>query len=123
MAIKDISGFQQTLGNADARGWSRSVDNDFGSKFNIETGLGTHGTPGTGEGAKTFGEFLQDSIGKVNALQNDANVAMEKLASGESQNLHETLLAVEKAEIAFKTMNQIRTKVIDAYREIMKMQI
>jgi flagellar hook-basal body complex protein FliE len=125
MSIKDIAGFQQTLGNADARGWSRSVDNDFGSKFNIETpGVGgTNEVGGAGEAGKTFGEFLQDSIGKVNSLQQDANVAMEKLASGESQNLHETLLAVEKADIAFRTMNQVRTKVIDAYREIMKMQI
>lgn len=120
MSIKDITSFQKTLGNADAKGWSRSVDNDFDSgKFNIE------GAPSVGEtgGAKSFGDFLQDSIGKVNSLQNEANVAMEKLASGESQNLHETLLAVEKADIAFRTMNQVRTKVIDAYREIMKMQI
>jgi len=117
MAIKDIGNFQQTLGTANARGWSRSVDNDSpGSNFNIES-------PENTSGAKTFGEFLQDSIGKVNAVQQEANVAMEKLASGESQNLHETLLAVEKADIAFRTMNQIRTKVLDAYREIMKMQI
>lgn len=119
MSIKDIAGFQKTLGNADARGWSRSVDNDFAGNLNIEGGPSVGGT----EGAKSFGDFLQDSIGKVNALQSEANVAMEKLASGESQNLHETLLAVEKADIAFRTMNQVRTKVIDAYREIMKMQI
>jgi flagellar hook-basal body complex protein FliE len=118
MSIKDISSFQKTLGNADAQGWSRSVDNHFGGKFNLET----PGVGGTGD-AKSFGEFLSDSIGKVNAMQTEANVAMEKLASGESQNLHETLLAVEKADIAFRTMNQVRTKVIDAYREIMKMQI
>ena len=120
MSIKDISGFQKTLGNADARGWSRSVDNDSASNFNIESPGGLEGAEG---GGKTFGEFLQDSIGKVNALQQEANVSMEKLASGESQNLHETLLAVEKADIAFRTMNQVRTKVIDAYKEIMKMQI
>lgn len=115
MAIKDIGNFQQTLGTGNARGWTRGVDNDL--KINTEIG-------GAGEAdGRTFGEFLSESIGKVNSLQQDANVAMEKIASGESQNLHETLLAVEKAEIAFKTMNQIRTKVIDAYREIMKMQI
>jgi flagellar hook-basal body complex protein FliE len=119
MAIKDITSFQQTLGNADSRGWSRKVDNDFGSQFGIET----PGVGGANEGGKTFGEFLQDSIGKVNSIQKEANVAMEKLASGESQNLHETLLAVEKADIAFRTMNQVRTKVLDAYRDIMKMQI
>lgn len=120
MSIKDLGSFNQTLGNADARGWSRSVDNNnnLGSQFNIET----PGVSETGD-TKSFGDFLQDSIGKVNSLQQDANVAMEKLASGESQNLHETLLAVEKADMAFRTMNQVRTKVIDAYREIMKMQI
>lgn len=118
MAIKDIGGFQQTLGTGDARGWSREVDNNskINSEFNIDA-------PGEVGGSKSFGDFLSESIGKVNALQNDANVSMEKLASGESQNLHETLLAVEKADIAFRTMNQVRTKVIDAYKEIMKMQI
>lgn len=116
MAIKDIGSFQQTLGKADAKGWSRSVDN-----FDIETGKGFDIEET--KGGQTFGEMLSASIGKVNAMQTEANVAMEKLASGESQNLHETLLAVEKAEIAFKTMNQVRSKVIEAYREIMKMQI
>jgi flagellar hook-basal body complex protein FliE len=116
MAIKDISGFQQTLGTGETRGWTRSVDQDSPGGFDINS-------TDKAEGAKTFGEFLQDSIGKVNDIQKEANVAMEKLASGESQNLHETLLAVEKADIAFRTMNQVRTKVLDAYREIMKMQI
>lgn len=119
MAIKDITGFHQTLGNADARGWSRKVDNDFAGNFDIKA----PGLEGGGEADKTFGQFLTESLGKVNSLQQEANVAMEKLASGESQNLHETLLAVEKADIAFRTMNQVRTKVLDAYREIMKMQI
>lgn len=119
MSIKDIGSFQQTLGNADAKGWSRKVDND-GINFDIKA-PGLEG--GDVETGKSFGDFLADSLGKVNSLQKEANVAMEKLASGESQNMHETLLAVEKAEIAFKMMNQVRSKVIDAYREIMKMQI
>lgn len=118
MAIKDITSFQNTLGKADAQGWSRKVDNN--NKFEIE---GFDKAMGETGDARSFGEFLNESIGKVNSLQHDANIAMEKLASGESQNLQETLLAVEKAEIAFKTMNQVRTKVIEAYREIMKMQI
>ncbi len=124
MAISDISSFQKVLDSGNARGWTREVNNDFGSRFGIETpgvaGAENPAAPGT---TKTFGEFLQDSISQVNNLQVEANTAMEKLASGESQNLHETLLAVEKADIAFRTMNQVRTKVIDAYREIMRMQI
>ena len=124
MAISDITSFQKVLDSGNARGWSREVNNDFGSRFAIETpGVGgLEATPGAGN-VKSFGEFLQDSISQVNNLQVEANTAMEKLASGESQNLHETLLSVEKADIAFRTMNQVRTKVIDAYREIMRMQI
>lgn len=120
MAIKDIGSFQQTLGSSDAKGWSRKVDiSEMGQGFDLPL----KGVEDNEPIGKSFGEFLSESIGKVNSLQQDANMAMEKLASGESQNLHETLMAVEKAEIAFKTMNQVRTKVIDAYREIMKMQI
>lgn len=124
MAISDISSFQKVLDSGNARGWTGEVNNDFGSKFSLETpGVsGAEGISGPGE-VKSFGEFLQDSISKVNNLQVEANTAMEKLASGESQNLHETLLAVENADIAFRTMNQVRSKVIDAYREIMRMQI
>ena len=51
-------------------------------------------------------------------MQTEANTAIKRLASGESKNIHETMLAVEKADIAFKTMNQIRGKIIDAYKEI-----
>ncbi|HLW56302.1 MAG TPA: flagellar hook-basal body complex protein FliE [Bacteriovoracaceae bacterium] len=124
MAISDITSFQKVLDTGNARGWTREVNNDFGSKFAIET-PGVAGAPDIQEpgASKTFGEFLQASISQVNNLQIEANTAMEKLASGESQNLHETLLAVEKADIAFRTMNQVRSKVIDAYREIMRMQI
>lgn len=75
------------------------------------------------EVTKSFGEFLSESINDVNNLQKHANEAIEKLVSGRSKNIHETMLAVEKANIAFRTMNQIRLKVIDAYKEIIKMQV
>ena len=72
---------------------------------------------------QSFTEILGNSIAKINSMQKEADVAVQKLVTGESKNIHETLLAVEQAEIAFKTMNQIRSKVIDAYKEIMRMQI
>ncbi len=117
--IKNLSQLDATLGRADAGGWSSKVGNNIQDQFNHLEMPGVEKSSDT----KTFGDFLQDSIGKVNAMQNDADVAMQKLASGESKDLHETLLAVEKAEISFKAMNQVRSKVIDAYKEIMRMQI
>lgn len=120
MSIQTFGQMQNTLKNYDVSGWSKSVE--FGKKMDFGKELGGVSS-GEEAGSKTFGDFLMDSIGKVNQAQVDADVMVQKLASGESQNLHETLLAVEKADIAFKTMNQVRAKVIDAYKEIMRMQV
>src|SRR5690554_3946396 len=109
MSIQTFSQMQNTLKSYDVDNWSKSVE--FGSKMDFTQELGDLAAPESG-GSKSFGDFLMDSISKVNQAQVDADVAVQKLASGESQNLHETLLAVEKADIAFKTMNQIRSKVI-----------
>lgn len=119
MAIKSFGEMQNTLSTYDMKNWSKSVELGNRIDFGNENG----GVDSLKEGGKTFGEFLLDSISHVNKVQQDADIAVQKLASGESKNLHETLLAVEKADIAFKTMNQVRSKVIDAYREIMRMQV
>lgn len=112
--IKTIGEMQNTLSNYKVDSWAKNVELGNKTQFgNLEET----------QKSKTFGDFLAQSIGNVNEMQKSADVAVQELASGKSQNLHETLLAVEKADIAFKTMNQIRTKVIDAYKEIMRMQI
>ena len=79
----------------------------------------TQTRPGEGE----FADTLKNAIGEVNRLQKDANVKMQKLASGESNNIPDVMIATEKADIAFKLMVQVRNKVINAYNEIMKMQV
>lgn len=120
MSIQTFGQMQNTLKNYDVNNWSKSVE--FGKKMDFNKGFEGIES-GDGVQGKSFGDFLVDSISKVNKAQVDADIAVQKLASGESQNLHETLLAVEKADIAFKTMNQVRSKVIDAYKEIMRMQV
>jgi flagellar hook-basal body complex protein FliE len=119
MPLKNISEMTQSLNNYDARSWSKKVDLE-----GINSGdLAPKEASKTGSGSQSFAEFLATSLSEVNKLQQDANIAMEKLASGQTTNLHETMLAVEKADLAFRTMNQVRNKVISAYQEIMKMQI
>ncbi|MBN22282.1 MAG: flagellar hook-basal body complex protein FliE [Bdellovibrionaceae bacterium] len=75
------------------------------------------------ETGKSFGDLLSESIEKVNIHQKDADAAIEKLVSGRTKNVHETMLAVEKAEVSLKLMTQVRNKVLEAYREIMRMQV
>ncbi len=70
-----------------------------------------------------FNDTLINSIKEANTLQIKAQTAMENLATGRSQNIHETLLAIEQAEIAFKMVTQVRNKVMAAYQEIMRMVV
>ncbi len=121
MAIQNIAGMKRVLDSYDAKSWTKPAELDF-EKKNFELKDAPSLDQKT-EAPQSFGDFLANSVSEVNNLQVKANTEVEKLATGESKNIHETLLAVEQAEIAFKTMNQIRQKVIDAYREIMKMQV
>lgn len=122
MPVQDIGSMNSILKNFDAKDWASSAKFNEVESLNFdELKSDLYGAKPTEK--KSFGEMLTDSLAQVNSLQHDANIAVQKLATGESKNLHETMLAVEQAEIAFKTMNQIRLKVIDAYKEVMRMQI
>jgi flagellar hook-basal body complex protein FliE len=74
-------------------------------------------------GGGTFADILKNSFQQVNEHQLQADQAIRELVSGRSKNIHETLLAVERADSSLKLMMQVRNKVLDAYREIMRMQV
>ena len=74
------------------------------------------------EGA-SFGEILKDAVHEVDALQKQADESIEKLATGQSGSIHETLIAMQRAELSMRTLIAIRSKVITAYQEIMRMQV
>ncbi|MBK7258313.1 MAG: flagellar hook-basal body complex protein FliE [Ignavibacteriae bacterium] len=71
----------------------------------------------------SFGETLQRAITDVNSLQNEAGKAVDKMVTGEAVDLHEVMIAVEKARTSFDLLMEIRNKTMDAYREIMRMQV
>ncbi len=71
----------------------------------------------------SFGGMLKGAIGEVNQLQNKADASIEQLIAGESKNLHETMIAMEKADISFRLMMEVRNKIIEAYQEVMRMQV
>jgi flagellar hook-basal body complex protein FliE len=75
------------------------------------------------EGGGSFMETLKTAINKVNEVQMEADVKAQQLATGKTDNVAEVMIATEKADIALKLMMQVRNKIIDAYQEIMKMQV
>lgn len=79
---------------------------------------GSTPTPGS-----SFADTLRKSIDEVSRLQQDASKAVEDLATGRTENMTGVMTAVEKSELAFKTLLAIRAKLMDAYEEIKNVQI
>lgn len=87
---------------------------------NFATGLNK--LDGGGDG-KSFADTLKDAVGTVNTLQKASDAKMQELATGKTSNIPEVMMAAEKADIALRMMVQVRNKIIEAYQEVMKMQV
>jgi flagellar hook-basal body complex protein FliE len=74
-------------------------------------------------GKASFGEVLKDSLAQVDQLQHEADHAIRDLAAGGTTTLHDTMLALEKAELSFRLMMQVRNKIVEAYQEVLRMQV
>jgi flagellar hook-basal body complex protein FliE len=71
----------------------------------------------------SFADFLNNAVSDVNKLQLDSEQLNEALAMGKTDNIHQVMIASEKAEIALQFTMQIRNKILDAYQDIMRMPI
>ncbi len=71
----------------------------------------------------SFTETVKKAIASVNELQSDADEMARKLATGELEDVHQAVLAMNKAKLAFDFTLAVRTKVLEAYQEIMRMQV
>jgi flagellar hook-basal body complex protein FliE len=72
---------------------------------------------------KAFSAFLKDALNKVNEQQVQADQLTEKLVKGENVDLHQVMIAAQKASISLQLALEVRNKVIEAYQEMMRMQI
>ncbi len=72
---------------------------------------------------KSFDKMLKDAIGEVNEQQVQGYKAMEGIATGKVTNLQEAVQQIEEAELSLKLALETKNKAINAYKEIMKMQI
>jgi len=75
--------------------------------------------PAQGE---SFMDALKGSLGKVNDMQNQRASMVESFAAGKDQNVHELMIALQKAGLAMNMTSAVRGKVLAAYQELTKMQ-
>ena len=91
-------------------------------KFSKEIQNKTEGPSDSKSGA-SFMEHLKESISEVNESQRSADKMAADLATGKTQNIHETMLASTQSELSFNFMVQVRNKVLEAYQEVMRMPV
>jgi flagellar hook-basal body complex protein FliE len=84
--------------------------------------VGSAGNVGSAE-TSGFLDSLKSAIGKVNDAKIEAGRAVDALMTGESQDLHRTMVALQEADVSFQLMMQIRNKLVAAYEDIQRMQI
>ncbi len=72
---------------------------------------------------KSFLDYVKDSINEVDQAQKSSDKMTTNLATGANENIHETMLALSKAELSFNLMVQVRNKALEAYQEVMRMPV
>ncbi len=78
---------------------------------------------GATSGGDAFRDVLAGAIQSVEGFGQQATASVERFLSGEGEELHTTIMASQRAELAFELFLQARNKVVSAYQEIMRMQM
>ena len=84
--------------------------------------VGFESAGGVGTGEKTFGQQLESTISDVDLQQQDAEYKVSSMLAGGGTEVHDAMIAVQKADLSFQLMLQVRNKVVQAYQEIERMQ-
>ena len=71
----------------------------------------------------SFADMLKSMVSETDQQQKNADLTMQQLHTGGEKNLHEAMISMEKADISMRYMIQVRNKAIEAYQEIMRMQV
>jgi flagellar hook-basal body complex protein FliE len=89
------------------------------------TGTGSLPTQGGGEkaaGGAPFSDLMGDAVGEVSRLEDDAQKAVVGLMTGSGVDVHQAMIATEKASMAFELSLAVRNKAVQAYQQVMSMQ-
>ena len=70
-----------------------------------------------------FGQIFKDALKEVSTAQNESDKMTNQLVTGEVQDVHEVMIASQKASLSLQMTMQVRNKVVEAYQEVMRMQV
>jgi flagellar hook-basal body complex protein FliE len=84
----------------------------------LTAGIGTGTGTGAGAGDTDFMSTLRNAMDQVGELQSEADGKVAQLLTGNGQDVHSTMIAVQKANLAFEMMVQVRNKIVQAYQQV-----
>lgn len=70
---------------------------------------------------RSFTDTMKESLSNVNKLRKESVSMVEAFAAGENQNVHELMIAMQKSSIAMSMTSAVRSKILEAYKEVMRM--
>lgn len=76
-----------------------------------------------GSSGPGFGDTLKDAVNQVDGAQRSADSQIEAFVAGEQENIHEVMIAMNQAKLAFQLMTEVRNKTLETYHELMRMQV
>lgn len=123
MANLNVSNLSSVVQSGDIDRLFSGSTSSAAAELMKESQLGGVQSGAPGENATAFSEILKQSVDKVNLYQTQADTSIHELVAGRNKNIHETMLTIERADTSLKLMMQVRNKILDAYREIMRMQV
>jgi flagellar hook-basal body complex protein FliE len=74
-------------------------------------------------GGSDFGEFFKDAVNRVDGMQKEAHQQVTSFVAGEQDNVHDVMIAMNEAKLAFQLMSEVRNKALETYQELMRMQV
>ncbi len=89
-----------------------------GGPQTISAGNGVSPASVEGNGSSDFLSTLRGAVDQVSQLQSEANMKVSTMLSGNGQDVHSAMIAVQKADLAFELMVEMRNKIVSAYQEI-----
>jgi flagellar hook-basal body complex protein FliE len=122
--------FEGILNNLKMPGMTDSLKEDLTNSMNIELpdGLKLPGSPTSSgaipnSGGSPFSNIIGNVIRDVDDLHKTAEKTTEKLITGELEDVHQVVVAMEEAQVSFRLMMEVRNKLVEAYHEVMKTQV
>ena len=122
MIIPSVSAFRQSSPVTDLD-QSGSLSQLTARNVEKPVDLSSSFSPAAGVQAPSFSDVLTRTVGEVNTTMQTAETEKARVMSGETNNLHQAMLSIQEANVAFSLMTEVRNKLVESYQEIMRMQV